>query len=63
MDLATLERRLDSRNFYITLDIFAADMNRIFNNSKAGIFFSSFLLWLAAFVADMEGIFNNIKAS
>lgn len=34
MDLSTMEARLDSRQFYITLDIFVADMNRIFNNSK-----------------------------
>lgn len=36
MDLSTMEARLDSRQFYITLDIFVADMNRIFNNSKVG---------------------------
>lgn len=34
MDLATMERRLEGGHFYITLDIFVADMNRIFNNSK-----------------------------
>ena len=35
MDLATMERRLEGRHFYITLDIFVADLNRVFNTAKA----------------------------
>ncbi|GAB4821683.1 hypothetical protein N2152v2_008729 [Parachlorella kessleri] len=34
MDLSSVEARLESRHYYVTLDIFVADMDRIFNNAK-----------------------------
>lgn len=35
MDLSTVERRLSGRSYYISLEIFAADVRRIFANCRA----------------------------
>lgn len=34
VDLSLLESRLKQKDYYLTLDIFAADMRRIFNNCR-----------------------------
>ncbi|DBB09698.1 TPA: hypothetical protein ACH3X3_001341 [Trebouxia sp. C0006] len=34
MDLGLMEQRLKKKDYYLTLDIFAADMRRIFNNAR-----------------------------
>ena len=34
VDLSLMESRLKQKNYYLTLDIFAADMRRIFNNCR-----------------------------
>lgn len=34
VDLSLMENRLKQKDYYLTLDIFAADMRRIFNNCR-----------------------------
>lgn len=34
MDLSLMEQRLKKKDYYLTLDIFAADMRRICNNAR-----------------------------
>lgn len=34
IDLSEVRKRLESRNFYVTMDIFVADVQRIFANAK-----------------------------
>ena len=34
MDLGLMEQRLKQKDYYLTLDIFAADMRRIFSNAR-----------------------------